>query len=297
MLDRYGISVVEPEWTLHPESMGSKQKFWYHNPRDAADTDWLFKFPRPNTGEHWAEKVAAEVASCLGIAHARVELAVFEGKQGSATAAFTGPDRVLVHGNQLLELTFQGYNPTQRRRPAQHTLGKIWQTLEDVCYPSEAAEAAKFQFADYLILDALIGNTDRHDENWGLLQEGTAAGFTKTLAPSFDHASSLGRELSEERSSRALAENRLAVYAERGRGGIYWREDDRHGPSPLELVRRAVVEYPDYFRPALAKLAGRDDSNILEAVNRIPEGWATRTQRVFAAALMGYNGAHLRELA
>ncbi len=296
MLDRYGISGVEPEWTLHPESMGSKQKFWYHNPRDAADADWLFKYPRPNTGEHWAEKVAAEVAGFLGIAHARVELAVFEGKQGSATAAFTGPDRILVHGNQLLELAFQGYNPTQRRRPAQHTLANIWQTLEDVCYPSEAAEAAKFQFADYLILDALIGNTDRHDENWGLLQEGTAAGFTKTLAPTFDHASALGRELSDDRRARLIAEGRVGAYSERGTGGIYWSEKDKFGPSPLELLRRSIAEYPQFFRPGLAKLSRLDEGNILEIVNRIPADWMTSQQRDFATALMRYNLEQLRKL-
>ena len=168
--------------------------------------------------------------------------------------------------------------------------------MDNVFPTSVAAAVAKFQFADYLILDALIGNTDRHDENWGLLQERTASGFMQNLAPTFDHASSLGRELSDERSSRLRAENRLAAYAERGRGGIYWQENNRHGPSPLELVRRAVAVYPDYFRPALAKLARLDESNILEIVNRIPDDWSSPSQRAFAVELAGYNLAHLREL-
>ena len=71
MPDSYPIIQVEPEWVLEPEDMGTKEKFWYRNPGDGG-REWLFKNPRENTGEHWAEKIAAEVANVLGIPHATV---------------------------------------------------------------------------------------------------------------------------------------------------------------------------------------------------------------------------------
>lgn len=40
------------------EPMGTKQKYWLS--RENQD-QWLFKIPRENTGEHWAEKVAYEL--------------------------------------------------------------------------------------------------------------------------------------------------------------------------------------------------------------------------------------------
>lgn len=80
MSGSYPIVVVQPDWRIAAEEMGSKRKFWYRNPE--SDTDWLFKFPQVNTGQHWAEKIAAEVASHLGILHAKVELAVFRGTLG-----------------------------------------------------------------------------------------------------------------------------------------------------------------------------------------------------------------------
>ena len=55
MPDSYPIIQVDPEWVLEDEDMGTKEKFWYRKPGDG-ENKWLFKHPRSNTGEHWAEK-------------------------------------------------------------------------------------------------------------------------------------------------------------------------------------------------------------------------------------------------
>ena len=60
--------------------MGSKPKFWYREP--SGQSDWLFKYPQAGTGQHWAEKVAAEVARAIEVPHAAVELAEVEGRGG-----------------------------------------------------------------------------------------------------------------------------------------------------------------------------------------------------------------------
>lgn len=73
----YPILIIQPEWVLEQEAMGSKEKFWSRESNDAPE--WLFKYPQANTGQHWAEKIAAEVAEALCIPHAKVELATFQG--------------------------------------------------------------------------------------------------------------------------------------------------------------------------------------------------------------------------
>ena len=45
------------------------------------------------------------------------------------------------------------------------------QVMDRVFGESEHAEKAKSRLAEYVVLDALIGNTDRHHENWGILRE------------------------------------------------------------------------------------------------------------------------------
>ena len=296
MLESYCILEVEPESAFAPEgieSLGSKEKFWFQFSDDSGGSDWLFKYPRPDTGEHWAEKIAAEVAGLLGISCARVELAVCQGSRGSVSESFTPADKGLVHGNELLEILLEDYDPEKRYRQSRHTLGNILETL--AILPDYGPDCRP-RFAEYLLLDAIIGNTDRHHENWGWLMDLTAADGSGELAPSFDHASSLGRELDGVRRDRILAENRVGTYAERGRGGIYWSEEDRRSPSPLELVRRAVVAYPQFFRPGLAKLSTLDEGNILEIVNRIPTDWMSPPQRDFAVGLMRYTLEQLRRL-
>ena len=213
----FEVVEVNPDWALDQESMGTKAKFWYRNNGDGTDTDWLFKYPRPNTGEHWAEKIAGEVAEALAIPHARVEFAVFEGERGTATESFARDRRGLFHGNQLLSLTVLGYDLGKRYHQSYHTLQNIFNVFQSIVFavssdPSEIeyrAENAEAQFAEYLILDAVIGNTDRHHENWGLLREWTGDDWQIRLAPTFDHASSLGRELSDEHREALIREERI----------------------------------------------------------------------------------------
>ena len=255
---------------------------------------WLFKYPRAKTGEHWAEKVAAEVAELLDIECARVELAVFAEEQGSVTKAFTGLGQELVHGNQMLAVVVHDYDPEATYHHSSHTLAYIWKVME--YFFREAALEAKRRLAEYVVLDALIGNTDRHHENWGILRRRVDGRWKGFVAPTFDHASSLGRELQDVKRERLLAENRFSDYAEKGRGAIYWSEDSKRGPSPLGLVRQAVNSYPDIFRPVKEKLDLLDVKAMEESVNRIPYGWISSSAREFAIALLCYNYQQLQEL-
>ena len=168
--------------------------------------------------------------------------------------------------------------------------------MDRVFLEPEAAKRAKRCIAEYLVLDAFIGNTDRHHENWGILWRRTGNTWRGFVAPSFDHASSLGRELLDERRERLLAESRVGGYAEKGRGAIHWSEDKKHGPSPLELVRRAAPLYPDLFRPALEKLKKLAESPVNDLVNCVPDAWISPSARAFAIELTRYNLEQLRRI-
>ena len=292
MLDMYPITDVKqkPE---RDEDLGTKRKFWYLS--EETRTDWLFKYPREGSGEHWAEKIAAEVADSLGIMHAKVELAVYEGTKGSVTESFSRRYRVLVLGNQSMQKVIQDYEVTLKYGQNRHTLSNIWKALEQEFGSQTGCEIAKRRFARYLTLDALIGNVDRHHENWGI-QKSRGISQRLFLAPSFDHASSLCRERTDEWREMALKENRVGHYSERGRGGVYWDENRRHAPSPLQLVRLAADAYPRYFRMALRRLHNLDEGLLDNAVNHVPDDWMSDAAKEFAIALMRYNLSELRKI-
>lgn len=267
MAEPYSVVTVEPAWALDEEGMGTKRKFWYRDPD--TKNEWLFKYPRERTGEHWAEKIAAEVAGALGVDHATAELAVFEGHKGVALRSFVSHGEELVHGNQLMEIAVDSYNPEAGFRYKRHSLANIWECLGLLSRLTESdLPTTKRLFAGYLLLDAVVGNTDRHHENWGI---SLGAGRGVRLAPSFDHGSSLGRELRDERRLARLSEDQVGAYLERGRGGVYWSEEEVHGPSPLELFRLASRRYPNAFLPTLGGIDRFSGVNVRELVDRVPE--------------------------
>lgn len=189
------------------EQMGTKPKFWFVKIED--NKHWLFKYNRPNTGEDWSEKITSEIAELIGLPHAIVELAEYEDKRGIITKDFTERKTkgVLVHGNEILTAIDSDYPARRFRKVSQHSIDKIIEVLSDEFiqlpsgYPfSSNIDNAIDLFLGHLLLDALVGNTDRHHENWGVLVRREDSGkLCIELAPTFDHASSLGRELEETR--------------------------------------------------------------------------------------------------
>lgn len=289
--DPYPVMEIDRSWTHEDEAMGTKSKFWF---RPSEPTPrWLFKYPQPGTGQHWAEKIAAEIAAGLGIPHAVVELAKFDGERGSVSRSFSVGGRTLFHGNEALARTIP-YDPEKRFAQSTHTLANIFQTIENVFLTRSGAVTAKRRFAEYVVLDALIGNTDRHHENWAFLRKRTPAGHRGFLAPSFDHASSLGRELRDEKRERLLRDGRVGHYCERGRGAIYWADTGRRGPSPLDLLRRAAREYPDLFRFPIARVSERAKT-LDDAVLRVPEDWMSEVARRFSLELLRYNASETQK--
>ncbi len=301
MSDYYPIFEIEPESAFDPdriESMGSKRKFWCRIEDESGGADWLFKYPRPDSGEHWSEKIAAEVADVLEIPHAIVELATCEYIRGSISRSFLQSGESVIHGNECISDVVSFYQDLDDRIPSydvERRYSQTQHTLRTILIAIGNYGGNRSQFAEYVVLDALIGNTDRHHENWAWTFDSLSPEL-KTLAPTFDHASSLGRELTDERRERLLMSGEVGRYSERAPGAIYWLEQGRNGPSPLQLVRLAVVKYPESFLPCLSKLSNLNDENILDIVNRVPEDWMTDLQRKFAVELMKYNLGQLREL-
>ncbi|MGD9418468.1 MAG: hypothetical protein Q7R22_005970 [Verrucomicrobiota bacterium JB025] len=145
--------------------------------------------------------------------------------------------------------------------------------------------------AGYLVLDALVGNTDRHHENWGLILESKKGKDSKTrwvggIAPTYDHASSLGRELLDEARELRLANGTVESYIRKARGGIFGSEDDRHGLSPMACAEMLAEVYPSFFEPWQERVGKVEDAWIEGVLGKIPDSRISEPGRAFALAFL-----------
>ncbi len=307
MTVRYPVVHVPDNAPLSLEDMGSKEKFWF---RDALTGEkFLFKAARPDTGEDWAEKVAAELADLLGLPHAEYHLAAWQGKPGVVTPRFVPRSGALIHGNELLGQIDETYPraPTAGRvfwRVPQHTLSRVLDVLNRQGIqpplgwnPEGGPRSASELFVGYLLLDAWIGNTDRHHENWGLIAYpcSESGEIHLHLAPTFDHASSLGRELTDDKRKERLAakDRRRSVVAyatgSKARSALYRDEHDPKPMRPVEALLDAALEFPvaaKWWADALVSVHKRAICGIFE---RVPEERMSGAAADFCLELLRVN--------
>ena len=305
MQDTYPVVELQSAWLLGDEQMGSKDKFWVQVPGDAYP--WLFKYSRESAGkiigEHWAEKIAAEIAGLLGVPHARVELAVLNGHPGSLSQRFTelsrsGASVELVHGNDLLAGYVTGYDRNKKNKQSDHTLGNVLKVVESL-FPSPREQVSPMrQLAGYLVLDALILNTDRHHENWGVLRTTTLdRAVSYEIAPSFDHASSLARNEPPEKLAIWLGEAwRVEWYMQGAQGGIYLPDNPEKGANPYTIAEKAVLEWPDYFACWQDVLDKIEQQAIDRIVDRVPDSVMAIEQKRFVKALLEFTLNKLKSI-
>ena len=257
------------------EPMGTKRKYWVRRDGGNEPHDWLFKIPRAETGEDWAEKAAYELGTLISLPVARVELATLELEgemvEGTASQSFTPGPVSLVHGNELLQTVVPGYDKEKRYRQRKHRIDAVFEALDhfELAGPlgSDGMSAAEC-FVGYIVFDGWIMNVDRHHENWGML-----ADSIDRLAPSYDHASCLGRLLADDRRTSILeGRERLTVekFVSRSNasGAIYPVAGDKSVP-PWKLVadlaklgyRKAVMDWLERIERVTAESIQQSQSN------------------------------------
>lgn len=98
----------------------------------------------------------------------------------------------LIHGADLMGLVDKGFTKIRSlsgRRNA-YTLDLVIKALRNYVNKNPNARVVWGQFFELLVFDALIGGTDRHYNNWGILEKADNSEFIR-LAPAFDNGVSL----------------------------------------------------------------------------------------------------------
>ncbi len=285
------------------EELGTKPKRWLSRP-DTGDR-WLMKYAttsRPagqqeyRKGDDWAERIAYGIAELLGIPAAPVELA-FETSDsnkrfGTICQSVLREEESLVNGDELMGE--RGIRVSRKNRGL-YTVEAVFKSLEGIRPPrAMAKDLSTWEvFVGYLALDALIGNTDRHEENWSAIKS-TQPDPQLRLSPTFDHASSLGFQLSDQDKEGRLASrdrNRTPEgYADRAKTTFAGR------PHPFEALGQALaLAHSTALGHWLGSVRHVDD--LIAPIWAVPEERMSVSARTFAERMMRHNWSRLASLA
>lgn len=183
--------LLGPGWSVcQQEQRGKRPKYWV----SGNGALWLRKEPNPaRPFEITIETSTLRLARALELNAPESCLcswaegnAAMSLRKGVLVKKFLNEDEELSLGSDLLSGYDSSYN---RENHNHHTLPLIRSALSKL---EEEREATLLKpFLEMVVFDAWIGNTDRHQENWGLIASRSAV----RLAPIFDTAACLGTEL------------------------------------------------------------------------------------------------------
>lgn len=276
------------------EQLGTKFKFWF---LDENNQQFLFKQGRENTGENWSEKVCCELARTLELPHAEYDLAEWRNVSGVVSPIFVEKGERLVLGNELV-------TPNVKRTQYStnhHLIRKVTSFLKmpiikpPHAYSGEEKLNANEVFIGYLMLDALVGNTDRHDENWGVVLSKRGI----ELAPTYDHASSLGRELSDEERLRRLETKDVAynveAYAARARSALFNNPEEKRPLTTLEAFLKGAESSKKGRDLWLGRLQRLNEGIINNILAQMPYANMSSEAKNFALQLLLVNQRRLEK--
>ncbi|KAB1439008.1 hypothetical protein [Pseudodesulfovibrio senegalensis] len=307
------IGITKNQWDLEPQ--GTLDKFWVEDNKDGKR--YLFKAGRPHTCQNTAEMVASKICETLGIPHAYYDFSISDGTQGVISSSFLlngGKEGRLIFGNELLEKAYDDYDATKRYKLKAYTLRRTAAFFSAISRPNDSFPlypcnpndpsyraiideelTASDMFLSYLMLDALIGNLDRHHENWGLIVD---TDKNMWLAPTYDHASSLGHNLLDhDREGRLVTKDSrrsVEAFVKRAKSAFY--EQGKRCPSLCCFCLAAArlgPERANYWRNKLELLT---DDELDLILRRVPSEFASDISLHFMYEMIKCNKKRILEV-
>jgi hypothetical protein len=266
-----GRWAVDADFWIYP--VGSKPKKMLICPKDVDEPflipshAYLFKVAEGWRAQQiWSEIIAYRIAALVGLNVPPCFLAVNEhtGQVGALMEFFYGypgeaePPR-LIHAVDVM-----------RRRGSGQERPHGVRTNVLICRKLKIGQESEW-WGRLLTFDALIGNTDRHTENWGVLarlRRGQVPVFS--FAPPFDNGTSLGYEITQAKLRAACEPAWLEGYIKKGRHHCGWdaAEDD---PAPhINLCDRFLAAYHE-AGAGMRNVIRFDLAQLIDILNRFAQ--------------------------
>ena len=278
------ININNNEWTKIEgfSSKGRRNKAWY----EYNNTREIFLFKEPKyfsstnflTKEIWTEYLAYKIGTYLGLNIPEAKPATVDEHYGILIKSFLERGLAGLPANELSEAS-----DLLRTIPCSqpHNLKGI-----KVLQHNELVKDDTWsEYIKMLIFDCIIGNNDRHDENWGLLYEPSIKKFV--LAPIYDNASCLTSGDDEYKVEKLLKDDKfLENYIDKGRPpNLYIDFKDYKKYNHFEIIQYLInseSNVTDLIREMLQKDYLSYTKEVLEQIHHtdVPDFYKLSDNRI-----------------
>lgn len=259
---------------------------------------YFIKFPMMRDGrdysmETWSEILAHEIGIALGFNVLEYNFGIREGRAGCISKNMIGAraneiagSEHLVEGDEILMADGSDYNPEDKSMYSRYTFPFVINALKAIDGMDYVAIVT--EFIKILVFDAIIGNSDRHQSNWGLIERITieseqeknhcntsanpfpTAKRSWTMAPIYDSGCCLGREFTEKQIKEHLDnENKFNSFIRKGCAELRDINEPSKKKNHFELLKCTCNGYKQWgrvIRNEIGKAVDKYDSKNIETI-------------------------------
>lgn len=266
-MEKYSIKKPDKNFTFLQTNLNTKGSRIKRLVIDSDGNKAFFKYEREGylVSEACSEKMSYEIAKVLGYDCARIELSNDEeGKLGVLNYLFVDIGNT-EHIDAVAYL-----NIHDRQRSEYYTISNIKKTLDEL-------DRNLFEgFIKLMVFDALTGEQDRHEENWGIMRIGNQYKFS----PLYDNGCNLLKYFKNETYARDYynGKKNFNAYINKSKTIIY-KEDNKKQYKHFELIEYLNDTYHEIVQREILNLNKLTDDVIGSIVERIPDDLLTRMHK------------------
>lgn len=157
---------------------GTRDKKVYLNPEDGELYYFKQSFNKGNRNykhEFWSEIIASEIGAFLGFNMLPYHIAIRGNVAGCISKSMNSDSEELMEGGKYLQAFDNTFKPEKTKLRSKYNLDLIVKALASFKKENHLKE-----LYEIFVFDALIGNSDRHQENWAIINEYTV--FSENLS-------------------------------------------------------------------------------------------------------------------
>jgi len=250
--------------------------------------EYFIKFPmirrnRDYSMETWSEILAYEIGTLLGFNVLRYDFGMQNERAGCISKNMVSEyNESLIEGDSILMAYDPTYDPKEKSSYNRYTFSFVLEALK-------AANLDQYSkdFVKILIFDSIIGNSDRHQSNWGFIQkvnikisDSKIKFFKKKssisvhvikreMAPIYDSGCCFGREFGEEQIKDKMDDiNKFHSFIHKGRAELRIDSEPDMKKSHFELLK-GICSLNDNWKEF-----------IVNEINRVVDLYAENKEKI-----------------